>query len=92
MIKRPPGCLPIRTLIIYGTFIKGLGLNQASEGIVLSIITLGKGLNMVIVAECVETQQQLNILRNMDYAIIQRYFYSNPLTADEATRFIAKNN
>jgi diguanylate cyclase (GGDEF)-like protein len=81
--------LPIGTLKIDGSFIKELGLSQASEGIVQSIITLGKGLNMVIVAECVETQQQLSILRNMDCDIIQGYFYSKPLTADEATRFIS---
>jgi diguanylate cyclase (GGDEF)-like protein len=84
--------LPIGTLKIDGSFIKELELNQANEGIVQSIIMLGKSLNMMIVAECVETEQQLSILRSMDCDIIQGYLFSKPLTVDEATTFISKHS
>ena len=82
--------LPIGTLKIDGSFVQGLGLSLANEGIVQSIITLGKSLNMVIVAECVETEQQLSILKKMDCDIIQGYFYSKPLTVDDAIKCIDK--
>ena len=82
--------LPIGTIKIDGSFINGLGLSRANEGIVQSIITLGKSLNMTIVAECVETEQQLNILRDMECDIIQGYFHSKPLDFDEAANFLTR--
>ena len=81
--------LPIGTLKIDGSFVKGLGRSQANEGIVRSIITLGKSLDMQIVAECVETEKQLAILKKMDCDIIQGYLFSKPLTAENAERYLA---
>jgi diguanylate cyclase (GGDEF)-like protein len=84
--------LPIGTLKIDGSFVNGLGLSQANDGIVQSIITLGKSLNMVLVGECVETKEQLNILKNMQCDIIQGYFFSKPLVIDDATSFLASRS
>ena len=80
--------LPIGTLKIDGTFIQELGVSQASEGIVQSIITLGKGLGMTLVAECVETEQQRSLLEDMECDIIQGYLYSKPLPAADAASFL----
>ena len=73
---------------------------MANQGIVQSIITLGKSLNMSIVAECVETAEQLDILRAMECDTIQGYYFSKPLHPDDAekaltpkanvTRFVRK--
>ena len=82
--------LPIGTLKIDGSFITGLGQSQANEGIVQSIITLGKSLDMMIVAECVETEQQRCILHSMKCDIIQGYLFSTPLAIDDATTYLAK--
>ena len=82
--------LPIGTLKIDGSFITGLGQSQANEGIVQSIITLGKSLDMMIVAECVETEQQRCILHNMQCDIIQGYLFSPPLIVDDAASYLAK--
>ena len=83
--------IPVKKLKIDGVFIKELGRNEANEAIVQSIIMLGKGLKMSIVAECVETEEQLSILRDMDCDVIQGYLFSKPLIADEATNFILKS-
>jgi len=83
--------IPVAKLKIDGVFVRELGLNAASEAIVQSIITLGKGLAMKVVAECVETEQQRTILRDMDCDVIQGYLFSKPLSADEATSFILKS-
>jgi EAL domain-containing protein (putative c-di-GMP-specific phosphodiesterase class I) len=81
--------LPIGTLKIDGSFIKGLGVSATNEGIVRSIIMLAKSLNMKIVAECVETELQRSILQSMECDIIQGYLYSTPLTVDGAEKFLA---
>jgi len=83
--------IPVKTLKIDGVFIKELGRNEANEAIVKSIIMLGKGLEMSLVAECVETQEQLSILKDMDCDVIQGYLFSKPLPADEATNFIIES-
>lgn len=80
--------LPIGTLKIDGSFIKDLSKSQANKGIVESIITLGKSLGMTIVAECVETEEQLSILQSMDCDVIQGYYFSKPLTVKDATLFL----
>jgi EAL domain-containing protein (putative c-di-GMP-specific phosphodiesterase class I) len=46
---------------------------------------------MSLVAECVETQEQLSILKDMDCDVIQGYLFSKPLPADEATNFIIES-
>ena len=83
--------IPVKKLKIDGAFIKELGRNEANEAIVQSIIMLGKGLKMSIVAECVETEEQLSILRDMDCDVIQGYLFSKPLIADEAASFILES-
>jgi c-di-GMP-specific phosphodiesterase len=55
---------------------------------VQSIITLGKGLGMTLVAECVETEQQRSLLEDMECDIIQGYLYSKPLPAADAASFL----
>ena len=84
--------LPIGTLKIDGSFITGLGQSQPNEGIVQSIITLGKSLDMMIVAECVETEQQRCILQRMKCDIIQGYLFSTPLEVNAAASFLANSN
>jgi EAL domain-containing protein (putative c-di-GMP-specific phosphodiesterase class I) len=83
--------IPVKKLKIDGVFIKELGRSGADEAIVQSIIMLGKGLEMSVVAECVETNEQLSILKEMDCDVIQGYLFSKPLPADEATIFILES-
>jgi len=80
--------LPIAVLKIDGSFVRALGVSKAAEGIVQSIITLGKSLDLTIVAECVETAQQLRMLKRMECDVIQGYLYSMPLSACEASVYL----
>jgi diguanylate cyclase (GGDEF)-like protein len=84
--------LPISSLKIDGSFVHKLGHGQANDGIVQSIITLGRSLDVVLVAECVETQEQLNILTEMDCDIIQGYYFSEALTADDTALYLKKHS
>jgi len=81
--------LPINTLKIDGSFVQELEKSRANKGIVQSIITLGKSLDMEIVAEGVETMHQRNMLEDMQCDVIQGYLYSKPLTPNDARNFLA---
>jgi EAL domain-containing protein (putative c-di-GMP-specific phosphodiesterase class I) len=81
--------LPIQTLKIDGNFIAGMEASDRSEGIVKSMIALSKNLNLLVVAECVETQKQFDILKDLKCDVVQGYLFSKPLHVDEASRYLA---
>ncbi|WP_041596189.1 diguanylate cyclase domain-containing protein [Halothece sp. PCC 7418] len=87
---------PLNTIKIDRNFIKDLNINTVDSAIVNSIITLAQGLNLRVVAEGVETLQQLQTLSNIPFPStspetsqeIQGYFLSEPLSAEEITEFL----
>ncbi len=72
--------LPIDVLKIDRSFITPLGSDQ-SNAIVRAIIAMAHSLNLRVVAEGVETEEQLAILRLLDCDIAQGYLHSKPLPA-----------
>lgn len=72
--------LPVTTLKIDGSFVRKLGTQPENDGIVNAIMTLGHGLGLEVVAECVETKEQLDFLRENGCDVIQGYYFSKPLT------------
>ncbi|WP_374355579.1 EAL domain-containing protein [Chitinimonas sp.] len=71
--------LPITELKIDRAFVLELDHNQSDAMIVRSTIELGHRLGLKVVAEGVETQAIVDVLRSMDCDLIQGYFYSKPL-------------
>ena len=57
-------------------FVRKLGTDNATDVLVKSFLDIGRGLGVNIVAEGVETQAQLDILRCMGCEIVQGYYYS----------------
>ncbi|MEG4504772.1 EAL domain-containing protein [Microcoleus sp. F6_B4] len=80
--------LPIDTLKIDRSFLQNLDQNPNDTILIQTIILLGKNLNMEIVAEGLETQEQIEILRELGCIFGQGYFLSRPLDCHNATRFI----
>jgi diguanylate cyclase (GGDEF)-like protein len=70
---------PLHTLKIDRSFVQDLETDTSSMAIAKTIIALGEGLNLTIVAEGVETQSQLDILRNIGCYCIQGYWYARPM-------------
>lgn len=87
---------PLDTLKIDRTFIKEIQTSKTDSAIVNCIITLAQGLNLRMVAEGVETLQQLEILQDISCRCeeedccqdVQGYFISEPLAPQEATEFL----
>lgn len=72
--------LPIDVLKIDRSFITPLG-NEQSNAIVRAILAMAHSLNLSVVAEGVETERQLAILRMLGCDIAQGYLHSKPLPA-----------
>ncbi len=81
---------PFQTLKIDRSFVKDLNSNPQDLAIVNTVITLGKGLNINVVAEGVETEELRDLLQNLGCEYIQGYLYSRPLPAQEATELLQK--
>ncbi len=75
--------LPVFILKIDKFFADGIGKNIHDEIIIESIIHLGHSLGFRIVAEGIETQEQVDFLKRLHCDYIQGYFYSKPLPFDK---------
>lgn len=62
--------------------------NENTQILIRGIVNAAHGLGIRIIAEGVETEEQLNILKNMECDIIQGYYYSKPLQPEELETFI----
>jgi EAL domain-containing protein (putative c-di-GMP-specific phosphodiesterase class I) len=74
--------LPFDALKIDKSFIHEMEIIHQKEAIVSSIISLGKNLNLKVIAEGVETRAQLDILKKYHCDFMQGYLFSKPITAD----------
>lgn len=87
---------PVSVLKIDQTFIKGLPDNQNDTAITSAVIALGHNLGLQVVAEGVETAEQLQYLFEHNCDLIQGYFLSRPLPEDkiiqEFTRVVAEHS
>jgi diguanylate cyclase (GGDEF)-like protein/PAS domain S-box-containing protein len=72
---------PVQCLKIDRAFVRDLGRDADSAAIVRSIVALGHGLQMRIVAEGVETETQLEMLRELGCDEFQGYLFARPLEA-----------
>lgn len=68
---------PITHLKIDQAFVQEL--STSNKAIIKTIVSLAKNLNLIVIAEGVETETQANFLRNLDCDEVQGYFYSRPL-------------
>ncbi|NJN70548.1 MAG: EAL domain-containing protein [Nitrospira sp.] len=74
---------PIDTIKIDQAFVKDLKLGKVDSPIMRAIIGMGRALNLHIVAEGVETRDQLAFLRMQGCAAYQGYLFSKPVPANQ---------
>jgi diguanylate cyclase (GGDEF)-like protein/PAS domain S-box-containing protein len=82
--------LPVTTLKLDGTFIDGLGgpADEHSRPIVETIIALGRALGLTVVAEGVETPQQLSALQRLDAPLGQGYHWARPMPYEDVAPWL----
>jgi diguanylate cyclase (GGDEF)-like protein len=79
---------PISVLKVDKSFVHRLGMDPQDDAIVRSIVTLASDLGMQVVAEGIETVEQLETLRSLRCDFGQGYHYSRPLPAPLAEVFV----
>ncbi len=80
--------LPISTLKIDRTFISNLTEDSNDRALIQAIIAMAHSLDLSVVAEGVETQEQLDFLQELQCNQIQGYFISPPLSSTELLTFV----
>jgi diguanylate cyclase (GGDEF)-like protein len=83
---------PFHTIKIDKSFIKDLQDNKRDFALISAIITIARGFDMIVIAEGVETEQQLKVLRSLDCEIVQGWLFSKPLNTEQIPDFISNNN
>ena len=76
------------TIKIDKSFVEGLPKNKNNKSIVKAIIALSHCLGIKVVAEGVETKEQLKCLADAGCDEIQGYYYSKPLPPTEISLFL----
>jgi EAL domain-containing protein (putative c-di-GMP-specific phosphodiesterase class I) len=84
--------LPIDALKIDRTFIGRIGGDRGGSEIVRTILTLAHEMGMKVVAEGIETDEQLSILNSMNCEFGQGYLFTKPVDSQAAGAFLAKSS
>ena len=77
---------PLDAVKIDGSFIRDVTTNAEDASITLTIIDLAHRLNLQVIAECVETAEQMEFLRAHGCDQVQGYYLARPMPADELER------
>ncbi len=80
--------LPITTLKIDKVFVDDISEENSEKSMADMIVMIGRKMGLTVLAEGVETQEQLEYLKKHDCHKIQGYFYSKPLSQDEAEQLV----
>ena len=83
--------LPINTLKIDRAFITNMTSKPEDLSIVSTIISLGHALELRVVAECVETEEQANLLRRLKCDQFQGYLYSPAVPVEQIEILLQEN-
>ena len=80
--------LPFNELKIDGSFVRRFDKDKKSAEVVRIATMLGRNLGMKVVAEGVETKEQLDFVRECSVDIIQGYYYSRPMPFKDCTSWL----
>ena len=81
---------PLNTLKVDREFVNDVTTDLKDAAIIKSVVALGHGLELKVIAEGVETSEQLNFLRLVRCDGMQGYFFSKPLPAEAAAQCIER--
>lgn len=84
--------MPIETIKIDQSFVRGIPHDMDDVAIIHAINTLSKNLRLNVIAEGVETEEQLKFLRELNICGIQGYLISRPVTAADIGVLLQSHN
>ncbi|MBI2431383.1 MAG: EAL domain-containing protein [Candidatus Hydrogenedentes bacterium] len=80
---------PMNTLKIDRAFVRDMDTTRESLQIVKTVVLLAQALEMTVIAEGIETDEQLRVLRELHCEYGQGYYFSPPLEAEAAYKLLA---
>jgi len=80
--------LPMDRLKIDGSFIKHIQSKADDEVIIRAVIAMAKNLNLEVLAEGVETENQLRFLKEHECGDVQGYYFSKPLSEKDIENYL----
>lgn len=83
--------LPAKELKIDKSFIDSMLENDKSKKIVETIINVARTMDMVVVAEGIETEEQQQMLASLGCDYLQGYYFSRPLPAEQVPWLVLQN-
>ncbi len=78
---------PVNTVKVDRSFMIPVG-EPAADSLVRAIVTMGHSLSLDVVAEGVETEDQMRFLRNINCDITQGYYIDKPLSTDDFCKYL----
>ncbi|GAA5158433.1 putative bifunctional diguanylate cyclase/phosphodiesterase [Viridibacterium curvum] len=84
--------LPIQKLKVDGAFVRGIESDKADRAIVEAIVSLGRALDLTLVAEGVEQRSTITVLSKLGCHVAQGYYYCRPLPAEEFVSWFSQFN
>ena len=80
--------LPIDFMKIDGEYIRDVASNKKYQEIVKSILNIAKSLKIKSIAECVETKEQVEFLKENDCDYAQGYYYHKPMSPEDIVKLM----
>ncbi len=82
--------LPFDILKIDRSFVRDLETDPSDRAIVQTILNIAESLKVSVIAEGVETERQMLLLRQLGCHAYQGYYFARPMSADEFRRYAAE--
>ncbi len=82
---------PIDVLKIDQSFVRDITTDDSDAQIVETIILMARNLGIGVVAEGVETREQLEVLKGFNCEKVQGFYYSKPLPLEKLVEFLRKS-
>lgn len=83
--------LPLDNLKLDQSFIQGLPKDENDLAICKAVIAMGHALGLKVIAEGVETKEQLAVLMDLGCDAVQGYLFAQPMPADEFHAFVLRH-
>ncbi|MFZ2266794.1 MAG: EAL domain-containing protein [Azonexus sp.] len=81
---------PVGKLKIDRSFVSDLDVDADDRAIASTIVSMGRNLRLTVLAEGVETEQQLDLLRKMGCDMAQGFYFSRAVPADQMARLLGE--
>lgn len=83
---------PFQSLKIDRAFIQGINTNNNDLSLVNSIIAMSKNLKLSVIAEGIETKEQLDLMRAMNCDMVQGWYFSVALSSEQFLLYLNKQS